>query len=115
MPLNGMAGQHQVFNSQDLNATPSGSQYIPLSPIEGTFAAAIENAAKIPAFDEKLKEEFHKYLFQEDGLNRFVLTTKKRDNIKFWLYNPHAKLRGTSRTQKLQDNNYRSKSKKFHL
>ena len=110
-----MAGQHQVFNSQDPNTTLSSSRYIPSSPIEGTSAAAIENTAKIPAFDEKLKEEFHKYLFQEGGLNRFVLTTEKRDNIKFWLYNPHTKLRGTSRTQKLRDNNYRSESKKFHL
>jgi hypothetical protein len=115
MPLNGMAGQHQIFNSSDLNATPSGSRFIPSSPIEGTPAAAVENAANIPAFDEILEELFHKYLFQEGGLNRFVLTTEKRDAIKFWLYNPHAKLRGATRAGRLKDNNHRTESKKFCL
>lgn len=110
-----MCGQHQVFNSQDPNATPSGSRYIPSSPIEGTPAADIEKTAQIPAFDENFEEDFHKYLFHNGGLNRFVLTTKKRDAIKFWLQNPHAKLRGSNRQEKLQDNNYRTESKKFHL
>jgi hypothetical protein len=105
MPLNGMAGQHQIFNSQDLNITPSGSRYIPSSPIKGTPAANIEDAAKIPAFSEKLEEEWHKYLFNKGGLNRFVLTTHKRNALKFWLQNPHAKLRGETRKQKLNNNN----------
>ena len=110
-----MAGQHQIFNSQDPNATPSGSRYIPSSPIEGTSVAAIEDTAKIPAFDGQMEEDFHNYLFREGGLNRFILTTEKRDNIKFWLNNPHTKLRGNNRTKRLQDNNYRTESKKFHL
>ena len=115
MPLNGMAGQHQIFDSTDPNATPSGSRYIPSSPIEGTPAATIEALSKVPAFDESLEEQFHQYLFNKGGLNRFVLTTAKRDGIKFWLNNPYSKLRGTNRDEKLRDNNYRSESKKFHL
>jgi hypothetical protein len=110
-----MAGQHQIFDSQDPNDSPSGSRYIPSSPIDGTPAAAIEDAAKIPAFDEILEELWHKYQFNQGGLNRFVLTTEKRNGIKFWLDNPHAKLRGENRSQKLKDNNARTESKKFHL
>jgi hypothetical protein len=85
MPLNGIADQHQIFNSQDLNITLSGSRYIPLSPIKGTPAANIKDTAKIPAFSKKLKEKWHKYLFNKGGLNRFVLITHKRNALKFWL------------------------------
>ena len=31
MPLNRIAGQHQIFDSTDLNTTPSNSWYIPSS------------------------------------------------------------------------------------
>lgn len=78
-----MASQHQIFDSQDLTATPFGSCYIPSSPIEGTPAATIETTAKITAFDEDLEKLFHKYMFNEGGLNRFVLTTERRDAYKF--------------------------------
>jgi hypothetical protein len=44
-----------------------------------------------------------------------VLTTEKRKSIKFWLDNPHAKLRGENRSQKLKDNNTGTESKKFYL
>jgi hypothetical protein len=115
MPLNRIAGQHQIFDSQDLNDSPSGSRYIPLSSIDGTPAAAIEDAAKIPAFDEILEELWHKYQFNQGGLNRFVLITEKRNGIKFWLDNPYAKLCGENRSQKLKDNNARTESKKFYL
>jgi hypothetical protein len=44
-----------------------------------------------------------------------MLTTEKRNGIKFWLDNPYAKLRGKNRSQKLKDNNTRTESKKFYL
>ena len=115
MPLNGIAGQHQIFDSTDLNTRLSGSRYIPSSPIEGTPAADIELSARVPTFDEKLDDEFYDYIFKNGSKNRFVLTTQKRDSIKFWLNNLYTKLRGNTRAERGHDNNYRHMSRQFYL
>jgi hypothetical protein len=44
-----------------------------------------------------------------------MLTTEKRNGIKFWLNNLYAKLYGKNRSQKLKDNNTQTKSKKFYF
>ena len=59
MSLNKIAGQYQIFDFTDPNATLSDSRYIPSSPIKRTFTATIKALLKVPAFDKSLKEQFY--------------------------------------------------------